>query len=365
MIDHQREIIEERIAALPAFGGRKPEEYAFLINPFVKFALDNRYSWKEGFVNLEALNNLAQNILGANKPEVIPTRAEPTITAKFLATQIKPWVDDIRESLFHSKLPFDSVGDAEAWLNEVRQKLPERIKKIDRRLEKYKRHHAYWRILCEKYSLPFGEYDGWRVPPIEHPTQEELQLFTEEEQHHIMSLKPGKSFREDKQVKAYIDLSNNARKISEATGFTSDSVIMHILTHSSPVLPSLTYSITREAHALPSGVNLLNCYARITIRGDVSIAFQDLYLLYRRIRRELKIKRMKHLSKENIELYELVGQEGDIPTERGRAKAFWESKLGKWNNSHPRRKYNTAQVLKITYRRVVARLERMVIRNEG
>jgi len=277
----RKEIVREWVLGLEAFKGRGYEDYAYLIGPFTEFV------FKSGFdkIKVEEFNKLAQALV-ASETKVTPTKIEePTITAKFLAGQIRPWVEDIRETLFHKKAaPFKCNDDAEKWLDEAKKGIEEWLEKLEERVKRHEEYHAYLDALYEKYSLFVSKWDAWLNPPIEHPTQEEMQYFTEAEQRRIMSLKPGEPIEESEQVKAYIGLRDNAQKISEVTGFAVESVRMYILADVFPVLPPVTFGIVKETHPLPSGKSLLNRYAKVTIRGGLTE--KDLRSLYRMINGE-------------------------------------------------------------------------------
>jgi hypothetical protein len=132
---------------------------------------------------------------------------------------------------------------------------------------------------------------------------------------------------------------------------------MYVLADASPVLPPFTLGISKETHSLPSGTSVINRFARVTIRGDLT--FYDLRSLYRSIRRELGITRSKRPTIKHLQLYEMVRRRGSIPRQKGTV-AFWESVMKEWNDFHRQDKYKTWKGVKLAYERIIAQLARRI-----
>jgi len=391
MIDYQKEMAwekaaisypeaKQRIAALEAFRGYEPEEYLFLIDPLTKFMVSSRCQ------NLDALNEFARAILGT-KPGTIYTENEPSITAKFLADLIRPWVEDIREKLFHSKsAPFRSASDAKKWLEKVNKKLDEwgkRVgewqkevdewhKRVDKWREKANEYHDYYQAILERYPHLKGGIEEWLLMKkqgveVEFPPKEEWQKLTEiklaADSLDSKIGEVGEPPEQSEEIKTHYAFGDSVLEICQVTGFTKQSVEMYILADAQLILPPFTLGIVKETHSLPSGVDVLNRYASVTIRGGMT--FKELLSLYRSIRRGLGIKRSKPLTKKNLELYEIVTRKGNIPNRKGTIEPFWESIRKEWNAHHARPKYKTWKVVQITYGRIKARLERRIVAKEA
>lgn len=368
MIDYQ--ISKGMILALDAFRGHDLEEYYYLVEPLTEFVSRDRDS------DLEALNKLVIAILGARPETTKTTQAEPSVTVQFLADQIKPWIEDIRQTLFHSKsAPFSRIKDAEIWWNKANKRTDEWVKRSREWGKRVNECEACWQAELEKYPLmrnrlffkdEIPTWRAWRAfckegIPVDVLPQEELPQL-DEINRYVESLEAGEPPEQDKQSRAYIVLLHDIIDIVKVTGFTMESVKMCILADASPVLPPFTFGIHRETHSLPSGISLLNRFARVTIRGELT--FDDLRSLYRGIRRELGIKRSKRPTTKHSQLYEMVQQKGAIPSGKGTV-AFWRSVMKEWNDLHKQDKYNRWQDVKGAYERIIARFERRIITKEA
>lgn len=369
MID--RQAARGMITSLEAFKGHEREEYYFLVDPLTEFI------WSSKFYNLSEMDKLARAIL-TSKPEAMAVEIDPPVTAQLLAEQIKSWVEDIRQKLFHSKsAPFSCISDAQKWLDAVNRKIDEWNKRIDERNKRVdgwnKRsdeYHDCWQAILERYPHIKGGIEEWSLMKkqgieVEFPTADEWQKLAEI-QLAMESLeigKVGEPPERDEEMKIYDALLDGIWEICKVTGFTVESVEMCILADASPVLPPFTFNIIRETHSLPSGVNLQNRFARVTIRGDLT--FQDLRSLHRSIRGALGIKRLKRLTKKHSQLYEIVTKRGSIPKGRGGTVKFWESIKDEWNTEYPSDAYTTWKGIKIAYERIVAQLERRIMATEA
>jgi len=386
MIDHLRppevpkEIVKDWVINIEPFKGRDYDEYSYLVEPLTEFVFEHGFDR----IKVEELNKLVQAILARGR-EIAPTQIEPSITAKFLADQVKPWVENIRQRLFHSEsASFGSVSDAKKWLEKVNERLDEWHKRVHewnkevdqwhKRVDEWqKRTDEYdqcWQAILERYPHVKGGIEEWALMEkqgikVEFPPKEEWQKLTEL-QCAVESLEVGKVGdppEQDEEIKIHMALIDAMLEICEVTGFTAESVKMHILTDSPLILPPFTLGIVKKAQSLPSGVNVLNRYASVTIRGDMT--FKQLLSLYRSIRRGLGIKRSKPLTKKNLELYEMVTRKSNIPNKKGTIEPFWESIRREWNAHHVKPKYKTWKVVQITYGRTKARLERRIVAKGG
>jgi len=395
-----RQTTKQLIMGLEAFRGHDPEEYSALVEPLSEFVFSNN------FYNLSEVNKLVEAILAA-RPETTTMETEPSVTAQLLAGQIKPWIEDIRQKLFHSKsAPFSRIEDAEIWWDKAKKGADEWSKRVDewsKRWDEWRKRWHEWEVrlqaMLEKYPLMKADADNegikrtwheWKVRwqamlekypptkadkegikktwvalckqgiPVEFPTQEDLRQFYEIKRYGESEV--GESPEQDEQVKIYGALLDDILEINRVTNFTVLSVKMYILADASPVFYPFTFGIFGGTHSLPSGISLLNRFARVTIRGDET--FEDLRSIYRRIRQELGIKRSKRPTIKHSQLYRIVKRRGAIPRQKGTV-AFWESVMKEWNDLQPQDKYKTWKGVKLAYERIIAQLERRITTKEA
>lgn len=369
--ERHQAIAEEWVRGLDAFKGRSYEDYAHLIKPLVQYVISVGYKQ----ANPEALNGLVSGLL-STKPENIPTETEPSITAEFLAEQIKPWVKEIREKLFHSKsAPFACIEDAKKWLAEVDKRHGEWEKKRDewnrkvdewhKNVDKYEKRIDDWnthrQFILEKYPHVKLGLEKWmemkkqgievQVPPeAEWQKLDELQLAVESAKVEDVGDPPERN----EEIKIHDALTDSMFEIDKVIDFTWKSLEMYILTDTPPVLPSFTFGIVKRTHTLPSGTSVQNRFAKVTIQAELT--FEDLRSLYRSVRQELGIEYSRPLNETNLQLYKLVGPRSLVPKGKG-AGPFWKSQMEKWNALHPEDKYTTTNGIKFPYMRIAARVE--------
>lgn len=387
MIDNQADekvpepIFEDWIRRLEAVKKHKYEDCAPLIKPITQylFGLINRVGFRQ--VGAEEINKLFYDLFSA-QPEIISTGTESLITAEFLAAQIKPWIEDIRQGLFHSKsAPFRSVSDAKKWLDEVNKKRDEWNKRVDewhkevdewhKRADEWEKKRdewdACWQVILEEYPHLKGGIEEWSLMKkggieVEFPAEEEWQKLTEI-QHAAESLRlkigeVGDSPELDEEIRIWDALTDSMFEIDKVTGFTWESLEMYILVDALPVLPAFTVGIVKKTHSLPSGVTLSNRFASVTIRGNLTD--KDLRSLYNSIRRELGTKHSQPLKLKDLELYKMVAQRGSIPKEKGEIGKFWGSIKDEWNSKHPNDPPKTTwKGFQSRYQRIIARLDRV------
>jgi uncharacterized protein YdcH (DUF465 family) len=365
MIDYQT--TREMITRLEAFRGHDLEEYHHLVEPLAEFVFSIK------LYNLEAVNKLAEAILPASQ-ETTTMEIEPTVSARLLADQIKPWIEGIRQTLFHSKTaPFSCFEDAKIWWEEAIERSDEWAKRAEEwqkraeeKIKRVKEWDAHWDAMCEKYPHLNEDIETRTALrkqgiPVEVPTHNEYQQL-DNLRYYVDSLEVGEKPEQDAQYEVYSALLDEIIKINVVTGFTMKSVRAYILADTLPVLPTFTFGIHTETHSLPDGTSLVNRSARVRIRGELT--FEDLRSLYRGIRRELGIKRSKRPTTKHLQLYEMVQQKGDIPSGKGTV-AFWESVMKEWNNLPKQDKYNTWKGVKMAYERIVAQFERRITTKEA
>jgi len=248
------------------------------------------------------------------------------LPSEFLIDLITPWVEDVREVLFGSKMaPFSSEEQAIRWFGEVREKSSEWERQQDAFFKKYPVMSAPW-----GKEVPHGHTPWLASKHEEYPRLPRL-------------------------VQTNIDLFYKAGEIDEATGFDFFSIVMYILANIKPVLPCFKLHTQEEVKKLPQGKDLVNRSVRVTIRGELSP--DEWRSLYRDIRRELRLKRTKAFNEKHLEIYRMVQQRGSPPKQRGMGTAFWESVRVEWNKGHPEDAYSTWREVKQVYCRLYNRLK--------
>ena len=378
--DRHEAIVEESVRGLDAFKGRNYQDCAGLIKPITR-CLNNLGYGRNHQVQFHQLvmelNNLAEDLLSAMpKPNIIAMETEPSITAQFLAEQIKPWVEGIRQELFHTRsAPFTCITDAKKWLAEVDERHGEQERKRDQWGKKVDAWHkgvdewrrrraewdAHWQAILERYPHITGGIEKWllmqkqgievKLPPEdEWQKLKELELAVKSVEIEEVGDLPDK----DEQVKIYYALIDDVLEVCKKTGFTYKSAEMHILVDAPPVLPPFTVGIVKETHPLPSGTSLRNRFAQVTIQGGLTS--KDLRSLYRSIRQGLGATYTRSLDETHLQLYKLVGLSSAILKRKG-AGAFWKSKMEEWNALHPDDKYTTTNGIKFAYGRIADRVE--------
>lgn len=364
MVDSQT--ARHLITGLEVFRGRGADEYGFLVGPLSEFVYRNE------FLNLPEIDRLARAILTeathADRAETTHTQTKPSVTAQFLADQIDPWIKDIRQTLFRSKsAPFNRIEDAQTWCDEAKKGIDEWRKRLDEWRKRGDEWRARWKAMRKKYPLieeSIDTLEAWRKLgqalgirwsakgiPGDFPTQEELQEELWQLNEFERSLKSPPEL--DEQTKVYFALVDKMLEIIKVTGFTFTSVEMYILANASPVLPPLSYGIIDRTHSLPSGTSVVNRFARVTIRSDVT--FEGLRSAYRSIRRELGITRSKSHTTKHLQLYQMVKRRDSIPSGKGTV-AFWESLRHEWNRRYPKAKYTTWKGVKAAYDRLCRKM---------
>ena len=359
MIDNQT--TRGLIASLEAFKGRDADEYRFLFGPLEEIMYQNQ------FYNLRYIGRLAEAILANVTPtgrrETTHTETKPSVTTQFLADQIKPWIEDIRQTLFYSRsAPFNRIEDAQTWwddlikrFNEWHSRLDEWHSRVDewhRRMDegdewrkrREQRHDPWgmeglWSVMRKKYpqiSMSI-DMDEWKKLPLDHPAR----------------LEAGEPPELDEQVMVLTTLVDPIFEVSKATDFTLASVTMHILANAPLVLPPLSYGIIDRPYSLPSGSSIRKRFATVTIRSDVT--FEELRSAYRSIRRELGITRSKSHTTKHLQLYQIVRERGNVPRGKGTV-AFWESVRHEWNERYAKPKYTTWKGVKAAYDRLYRKM---------
>ncbi|MFC2023025.1 hypothetical protein ACFLTL_02590 [Chloroflexota bacterium] len=375
----------DEIRALEAWRGNI-KEYYYLVEPLAELVYSTNVS---GSLHPSTMERFVERILVEApviyRPETTPI-GTPTVslTAQFLADQIKPWVEEIRQTLFHSKSPpFKSVKDAvswqvngenviESWLKSTR----DYINKVDefrrnskeqkRRIEKY---IAFTQPLLDKYP-PLTKLNNDKQlaslkEGVDYPSKEEWRQ-ANELLHHADSIVLGEypeQPEKEEHGKTLGALLDSVIKISKVTGFTNMSIMKHILVGEPLILPPLTLDIVREPYEVPWGNTIVNSYAKLIIRSDLT--FKEMRSAYQKVRKELGLQRLKQYEDRHLYLYQLVHERGGPPIKKGTV-AFWESIRKEWNKRypklhHPGWQYTTWKGVKYAYDRLIRKVKKQIM----
>lgn len=297
------------------------------------------------------------------------TESEPTpreyLSEKYLVGLIVPWVQDIRQALFHSKsAPFSRIEDAETWWNEAKKRTDEWSKGVDewcKRVDEWYKirdeWEAHWQAMLVKYPLLDKSIKTWAAlkkqgVPVDLPTRQEREGLNEIKLS-LQSLEVGEPPEQDEQVKVLKALVRKILKIYKVTPFTVGSMKMYILADVPPVVPTFTFRILKETHSLPSGTSFLDRFAIVTIRDELT--FEDLRSLCRSIRRELGIEGSRSPTPKHLALYEMVKEKGTILSGKGTV-ASWKSLKDEWNKNYPGQQYKEWRCAKIAYDRLCQKM---------
>jgi len=320
--------------------------------------------YEHGSLNLEVANAIIESQVPDDRvSEHIET--ELHVTTEFLIEKIRPWIEDVRQTLFHSReAPFSQEQDAKRWCEEALEKEEQWHKQVDEWMKKSDEWGKHLDAFHEKY--PFLREDRDRpldlkgIPLSELPSQAEFQEI-HDEYGELEKVKPPETPRCDSQVDKSWALYDELFKIYRATGFTGASMKMHILANVKPVLPPIKLHTREEVTRLPSGIDLVNPFITLTIRSELS--FEQLRSVYHDVRRELKIKRTKPYNEKHLELYRMVQERGGAPRGKGTV-AFWESVKTEINKKREAKdRYKDWRAPKQAYERLMNKLNALYLSN--
>lgn len=270
-----------------------------------------------GITNLPLVNKMVNDLLAPlmRRMRLEAEPSENSVTSEFLVDLITPWVEDVRQELFNSRIaPFSTFDEASRWYSKGTKK--------DRRF-------------VERRQKEWGkEADADAQKKVDTRTGREYEKKSPRQKWAFAYETIFENLPETATLACYF----RAEEIAYATSFSSFSVLMYILVGIRPVLTKVRTYADEEVHKLPSGDNLVNRLVTVEIRGELS--FEDLRSLYRSVRQELGINRAKSLKEKHLELYLMVRQKGGAPKGKGTV-AFWECLTEEWNKKHKDDQYTT------------------------
>lgn len=223
------------------------------------------------------------------KPEQDEVPAKPSVTSEFLSDLITPWIEDIRQEIFNTRvIPF-RTKEALNWMKQEQVDMKNWRDEVEREIEKLPK----W-------------MRGWPFNFLNKPNLEKRPLL--------------------------VLLYDRAEEVAKVTGFNHFSVMSHIILGAPLTLNKVDTKAKKEIHKLPSGAELVNRFVTMQIRGELT--FDELRHLYQQIRQDLGVKRSKALKEKHLELYQIVRRKGGAPKGKGTV-AFWESVRKDMNEKNP------------------------------
>lgn len=300
------------------------------------------------------LDNLAQALLASVKSpddRMSELTADVLITSDFLADKIRPWVETVREELFHAtKPPFATLIEAEQWM-ESQSKFPTKedftkIYKAQMALEElklYEGHPFRMNAIMRSFSY-LGTNGRYKIVYIREPAPQDWGV---------------PQMREEASKYAPFNwLENETRIMARATGFTQLSLVQFVLVGTQPLLPRYVATGYGNYQALPSGEVMQPVRIDVEIRSK-DLTFEELRRIYNDYRRILPLKKNKMLNRGHWEVYQLVGEMGPPPGKG--TVAYWESVRQRWNESHKGQKdrqYATWKGMQKAYDRIIQKLNK-------
>jgi len=272
---------------------------------------------------IEAADRLASELkrMGAEKgqPEQGEVSVEPTVTNEFLSDLITPWIQDIRQEIFNTRVrPFRTHEQAVKWVDEGIVDMENWFNEVRREKEKL----PFW---ARPFKYPFDVLNQPNVP-IPRLAQE---------LDHLLGKRP-----------LYLLFSDRVKEVARVTGFSHMSVWCHIIGGTPLTLNKVDTTPEKEIHELPSGEELVSRFVTVQIRGELT--FDELRRLYQQIRQDLGVKRSKALNDTHLELYRLVKKRGGPVKGKG-SVTFWKQVMEDWNKEHEGDQYKIWKSAKRAY----------------
>lgn len=234
------------------------------------------------------------------QPEQGEVPAKPSVTNEFLDDLITPWIQDIRQEIFNTRVPqFRTPSEAFKWLDEGSVHAKNWLNELQREKDK---------------TIP-----KWMKSPYPGYLLDSLDKLNPKLDSMLDNPPP------------YLVLFNKAKEVARVTWFSPASVMFHIVAGTPLILDKVNTKAEKEIHELPSGEELVNRFVTVQIRGELSL--DELRHLYQQIRQDLGVKRSKALNDTHLELYQLVKKRGGPVKGKG-SVTFWKQVMEDWNKKH-------------------------------
>ena len=288
------------------------------------------------------ISSLHENEDLSNMENNIEISSQDLVTSDYLVRKITPWIEKTREEIFGAPEPpfVDDLESSISWIETTA------------RIDLENKNPAAASIKKEIYQI--AEQQDTSVPFLRR------DIF-------IPSNGKVKSIFVQPGTLLY-NLSRKIEAVAGATGFGKPPVTAYILTGLEPILPRVNISYQTGRASIPDKSNHKNISSSVTLsRKSIVIEIhsadlspQELKAIYDRYRQELKIKKSKSLSKDQVKLFYLVYNRGGPPREG--AKAFWQDIKEIWNSNPSNKPYKSWEGVYQRYKIVERKMENLFIK---
>lgn len=287
------------------------------------------------------INSLKEEDDFLNLDGSIELSLQDIVSSDYLVDKISYWVEQIREELFGVKeAPFpDDLDSSISWIETTALIDLENKKSAGVSTEDNIQEHAF----SQQAGIPFLMRD------ILIPTKNSVKSIW---------VQPGTLL---------YNLSRKVETISRATGFSRHALTMYILTGLEPILPRLSISLNLGKAELPCrDSNLQDNNHKLTKRSlkieihTADLSPKELKMIYDKYRSELKIRKTKSLSSEQVKLYYMVRNQGGPPAQG--SKAFWQDIRKRWNKNPDNKPYQSWEGVYQRYKIVERKMENLFIK---
>ncbi|MDZ4132076.1 MAG: hypothetical protein U1E11_02980 [Dethiobacteria bacterium] len=271
--------------------------------------------------------------------DTVEIKPQDLVAGDFLIDKIGYWVEMIREELFGATEPpfVDDLESAINWLETTA-----RIDMQEKNSFSASANSELNQVAAQQTSVPFLMRD------IFIPAKSSIKSIW---------VQPGTLL---------YNLSRKIQGIAKATGFRPHALTVYILTGLEPVLPRVTISTNLGRADLPARKagqtgtvelkprKLSKRSLKIEIHtADLSPA--ELKTIYDQYRQELKIRKTKTLSDDQIKLFYLVRSKGGVPDQG--TKAFWLMVRDSWNSDPVNKAYISWEGIYQRYKIIEKKME--------
>jgi hypothetical protein len=151
-------------------------------------------------------------------------------------------------------------------------------------------------------------------------------------------------------------LQRHVRQLARASGFAPPDVAAYLLANIPPILNPATITVEHLTVPVPfGGGEIQRTQVTITVHAR-DLSYQEHRRMFRQVRRELNLARIKGMTDEDLQFLQLVDSLGIPPTGRG-SGTYWAQVQRAWNRHHPEERYETPDGLRMQYDRLQRKLK--------
>jgi hypothetical protein len=135
-------------------------------------------------------------------------------------------------------------------------------------------------------------------------------------------------------------LQRYVRQLAWASGFSPPDIAAYLLADIPPILDAATISVEHLTGPVPfGGGEIQRSQVTLTLHAR-DLSYHDHRALFRQVRQEMNLVRVKGLTDEDIEFRQLVDSMGIPPTGRG-SGMYWTRVQRAWNRHHREDRFET------------------------